>query len=318
MTLDFYSGALMAIDSAKAIGINVDVKIFDSQETKNTSNIAGINQENNLESADAIVGPFYQNNVEKTAELLGKSNVPVISPLSKDLGNAYPNLFQTIPTNETLKTAMFDYMRAKGGNIIAVVDKKKESVIQYIQENQKEVQFAALQPNGSLSTESLKSLFVKNKTNYVVMETANTVMIKATMAAMMSVMANYKVQLVILESNETLDTDEINFENLTKLNLMYPSITRENKSPEALIFEKEYRKDNKISPSTYATRGFDVTFDTMMRLSQGKSYQETVDSLATEQVDNKFEYYKKADGGYTNKGIYILYYDTDLTIKEAN
>lgn len=318
MTLDFYSGALMAIDSAKSLGITIDVSIFDSQETKNTSNISIISQENNLEFADAIIGPFYQNNVEKTAELLRKYNVPVISPLSKDIGNAYSNLFQTIPTNEALKTAIFDFMRSKGGNIIAVVDKKKESIIQYIKENQKDAQFAAILPNGSLSSESLKGLFVKGKINYVVMETRNTGMIKSTMAAMMSVMANYKVQLVILEPNETLDTDEINFENLTKLNLMYPSITRENESPEALIFEKEYRKDNKISPSTYATRGFDVTFDTMMRLSQGKSYQETADAIATEQVDNKFEYYKKAEGGYTNKGIYILYYDTDLTIKEAN
>jgi LysM repeat protein len=318
MTLDFYSGALMAIDSAKTIGIPVDVSIFDSQETKTTSNISSINQENNLETADAIIGPFYQNNVEKTAELLGKNNVPVISPLSKDIGNAFPNLYQTIPTNEALKNAVFDFMRAKGGNIIAVVDKKKESVRQYIQQNHSDVKFVALLENGSLSPESLKGLFVKDKTNYVVLETANTVMIKSTMATMMSAMVNYKVQLVILEPNETLDTDEINFENLTKLNLMYPSITRENESAEAKIFEKEYRKDNKISPSTYATRGFDVTFDTMMRLSQDKSYQETANSIATEQVDNKFEYYKKTDGGYTNKGIYILYYDTDLTIKEAN
>jgi len=298
--------------------MNIDVKILDSQETKNSSNISNINQENNLETADAIIGPFYQNNVEKTAELLGKNNVPVISPLSKDLGNAYPNLYQTIPANETLKTAMFDYMRAKGGNIIAVVDKKKESVRQYIRENQSDVQFAPLLDKGSLSVEGLKSLFVKDKMNYVVMETANTVMIKWTMSTMMSAMANYKVQLVILEPNETLDTDEINFVNLTKLKLMYPSITRENESPEALVFEKEYRKKNKISPSNYATRGFDVTFDTMMRLSQDKTYQETAETIATEQVDNRFEYYKKEGGGYTNKGIYILYYDTDLTIKEAN
>lgn len=317
MTLDFYSGALMAIDSAKTLGIAVDIKIFDSQETKNSSNISSINQENNLESADAIIGPFYQNNVEKTAELLGKNNVPVISPLSKDLGNAYPNLYQTIPTNETLKTAMFDYMRAKGGNIIAVVDKKKESVRQYIRENQKDVQFAPLQENGSLSVEGLKGLFVKDRINYVVLETANTVMIKWTMSTMMNAMANYKVQLVILEPNETLDTDEINFENLTKLQLMYPSVTRENESPEALAFEKEFRKKNKIAPSNYATRGFDVTFDTMLRLSQDKTYQETADTVATEQVDNKFEYYKKEGGGYANKGIYILYYDTDLTVKEA-
>jgi len=318
MTLDFYSGALMAIDSAKSLGIKVDVKIFDSQETKNSSNISGINQENNLESADAIIGPFYQSNVEKTAALLVKNNVPVISPLSKDIGSALPNLYQTIPTVAALKNAVFDFMRAKNGNIIAVVDKKKESARKYIQENHSDVQFATLLENGSLSAESLKSLFVKDKTNYVVMETANTVMIKWTMATMISAMANYKLQLVILEPNETLDTDEINFENLTKLNLMYSSIARENDSPEAKIFEKEYRKVNKISPSTFATRGFDLTFDTMMRLSQDKSYQETVDAIATEQVDNKFEYYKKADGGYTNKGIYILYYDTDLMIKEAN
>ena len=318
MTLDFYSGALMAIDSAKSIGITIDVTIFDSQETKNSSNISSLNQENNLESADAIIGPFYQNNVEKTAELLAKNNVPVISPLSKDIGIAYPNLYQTIPTVGTLKNAIFDFMRAKNGNIIAVVDKKKESARKYIQDNHSDVKFAALQENGSLSAESLKGLFVKDKTNYVVLETGNTVMIKATMAVMMNAMANQKLQLVILEPNETLDTDEINFENLTKLNLMYPSIARENDSPEAKIFEKEYRKANKISPSNFATRGFDLTFDTIMRLSQEKSYQETVDTIATEQVDNKFEYYKKAGGGYTNKGIYILYYDIDLTIKEAN
>jgi hypothetical protein len=55
-----------------------------------------------------------------------------------------------------------------------------------------------------------------------------------------------------------------------------------------------------------------------MRLSQDRKYQETVDFTATEQIDNKFEFYKKEGGGYVNKGIYILYYDTDLTIKVAN
>ena len=137
------------------------------------------------------------------------------------------------------------------------------------------------------------------------------------MAAMMSVMAKYNVELVIMEPNETLDTDEISFENLVKLKLMYPSITRENNSAEAQIFKKEYRKKNKIAPSTYATRGFDVTFDSLLRLSQNVKYEDTANSTATEQVDNKFEYYKKPDGGYTNKGVFILYYDTDLTIKEA-
>ena len=318
MTLDFYAGALIAIDSAKTLGLNIDVKIFDSQETKNSSNVAALIKNNDLENSDAIIGPFYQSNVEKTAELLLPNQVPVISPLSKDLGASYANIFQSIPAPEAVKNAMFDYMRSKGGNMVAVVDKKKGSIIQFIKENHKDVRFSALTENGGVSAENLKSLFVKDKINYVVMETGNTGMIKTTIAAMLSAMPSFKVQLVILEPNETLDTDEINFGNLTKLKLMYPSVTRENESPEALIFEKEFRKKNKIYPSVFATRGFDLTFDTMLRLSQDKKYQETIDAAATEQIDNKFEFYKKEDGGYTNKGIYILYYDTDLTIKEAN
>jgi LysM repeat protein len=308
MTLDFYSGALMAIDSAKSTGIPVDISIFDSQETKNSSNIVSIHEQNSLESADAVIGPFYQSNVEKTAALLKSANVAVISPLSKDVGESFPNLYQTIPTTDALKRAVFDYMIAKGGNIIAR---------QFIQQNYSVVKFAALQENGSLSAESFKSLLAKDKVNYVVLASENTGMIKWTMSNMISVMASYNVELVIFEPNETLDTDEISFQNLTKLKLMYPSISGENNSQNAQIFKKEYRKKNKIFPNTYATRGFDVTFDTMIRLSQGKSYQETVDTTATEQVDNKFEYYKKPDGGYTNKGIYILHYDTDLTIKEG-
>jgi hypothetical protein len=50
-------------------------------------------------------------------------------------------------------------------------------------------------------------------------------MIKSTIAAMLSAMSNYQVQIVILEPNETLDSDEIKFGSLTKLKLMYPSVT---------------------------------------------------------------------------------------------
>ena len=317
MTLDFYAGALMAIDSAKVLGLNIDVAIFDSQETKNASAIASIIQNNNLQDSDVIIGPFYQNNVEKTAELLLQNEVPVISPLSKDQGVAYANIFQSIPSPDAVKNAVFVYMRSKGGNIIAVVDKKKGSIIQYIKQNHKDVKFPLLTATGGVSAENLKSLFVKDKINYVVMETANTAMIKATVAAMLSAMGTYRVQLVILEPNETLDTAEISMENLAKLNLMYPSVARDNESAEAQIFKKEFKIKNNVNPTDFATRGFDVTFDTMMRLSQDKKYQETVENSATEQVDNKFEYYKKIDGGYANKGIYILYYDTDLTVKEA-
>ena len=317
MTLDFYAGALMAIDSAKTLGLPIDIEIYDSQETKNSSNVASIIQKNNLNTAHAIIGPFYQSNAEVAAQLLSVNNTPIISPLSKDIGNPYRNIYQTIPTSEAIKSTMFKYMRDHNGNIMAVVDKKKESIIQYLKEYQKDIPLVAFKDNGSVSPESLKSMLHKGKMNYVVMETGNTWMIKTTIAAMISAMPDYQVQLVILEPNETLDTDEIKFSNLIKLKLMYPSVVRDNDTPQGIVFEKEFKKINAIYPSDFATRGFDVTFDTMMRLVQNSTFEETVNTTATKQIENKFEYYKKTEGGYTNKGVFIMYYDSDLTIKEA-
>lgn len=318
MTLDFYSGAMMAIDSAKTLKLPIDVSIYDSGETKTASNVSGLIAQNKLQDANAVIGPFYQTNAEATANSLRLYNVPVISPLSKDTANPIDNLYQSIPTNDVVRNAIFDYMRAKNGNIVAVVDKKKESVINYIKQNQKGVVFAALTETGGLDVANLKSMLLPNRMNYVVMETANTAMVKTTIKALLDAQKSCQVQLVILEPNSTLDTDEISFENLIKLKLMYPSVTRESDEHGVLIFEKQYRLKNKVNPNTYATRGFDVTFDTMMRLVQGKTYQETADLMTTEQVDNKFQYYKKEDGGHANKGVYILYYDTDLTLKVAN
>ena len=88
MTLDFYSGALMAIDSAKVLGLNFDVKIFDSEETKNTTSAVSIVSGADFTNTDAVIGPFYQVNVEKVASVLENKNIPVISPLSKEEGKS--------------------------------------------------------------------------------------------------------------------------------------------------------------------------------------------------------------------------------------
>lgn len=317
MTLDFYSGALMAIDSAKTLGLNINVKILDSQETKNTSNVVNLVQQNNLQNANAIIGPFYQANVEKTAELVNANNVPVISPLSKETGKSFSNLYQSMPPNDLVRSAMFDYMRSKEGNIVAVIDAKKTAIKQYIIDNQKGVKLVGLNEKGIVVADSLKKILVKNKMNFVIMDSQKTGMILATTNAMLGLMTEYQVQLVILEANPALDFEEIALSRLTKLKMLYPSLTRENETPDAVVFEKEYKKKNKIFPSQYATRGFDITFDTLLRLSQDKSFEETIGNVATEQVENKFDYNKNTSEGYTNKGVYILYYDTDLTIKEA-
>jgi hypothetical protein len=278
----------------------VDVTILDSQETKNTSNVNALVAANNLGAMDAIIGPFYQSNVEKLAELVGSTHTPVISPLSKDSGKRYANLYQSMPSIDIMRTTVFSYMRRKGGVITAVVDPKKGRVKQYFQESQKDVRIVGMSEKGSFVADSLKAVLQKGRLNFVVLASESTGMILSVTKAMLAAQKDYQVQLVILEPNETLNYEEIDLNRLTKLKLLYPSLTRPNETVEANQFDIKYKKTNKILPNQYAIRGFDVTFDTLLRLAQESSFEATMQGPATEQIENRFQYESNDLVGYSN------------------
>lgn len=316
LTLDFYAGALMAIDSAKRLGLNLNVKIFDSQETKYSSNVENVALKRDLKSANAIIGPFYPQHVEKLAEMLLEDNVPVISPM-RETSKVFPNLYQSMPPSDFVKNSMFDFIRANNGNMIALIDRKKGSSRQFLQENYDDIHVIPLNDRGSISYDSIRPFLNKDKKNYFMIETASTSMIFNTINQYATAKKNgYQAELVVLDLNDTFETDEV-FKRIASQNIIFPSLTKTNETNEAKIFAKNFRKINNVNPNAYAIRGFDVTFDTILRLSQDITYEQTVQKYITEQVENKFDYQRNPGEGYSNRGTYILSYENDLTVKEV-
>lgn len=313
LTLDFYSGALMAIDSAKRLGLNLNVKILDSQETKRGSSVSSIVQNQNLAQADAVIGPFYPQYVEKTAELLSSSNVPVISPL-REITSSTENVYQSMPPNDFVKNEMFAYIRSKNGNMIALVDSKKSAAKQFITDFHKDIYIAPLNEKGGIINDSISPKLSKDKINYFVLETASTGMIfNALSQCSNAKSAGYNAELVVLDINNTFETDEV-FPRILKQQIIFPSLTRYQDTPQSLNFAMQYKKKNNVYPNQYAVRGFDVVFDTMMRLFQKEDFETTIQTYASEGVENKFDY-EKSSSGYSNKGIYIMQYVEDFNVK---
>ena len=201
---------------------------------------------------------------------------------------------------------------------MAIVDPKKQSTKQYILDNHKDVQLVNFTDKGVLDVAQLKSLLVAGKENFVVMETEKTNLILSITTNLLSLQKQFDIKLVILGENEALDFEEIQMSRLTKLKMHYPSQYSVNNSAEASIFDNNYKKKNKVFPNQFAVRGFDVTFDVLIRLAQEKPILETLTESASQQMENRFNYVPTPEGGFVNKGVHILYYDTDLTIKQAN
>ena len=316
LTLDFYSGAKMAIDSAKVLGLPVHVKILDVESSRSSSNVAQIISKNDFSKVDAVIGPFMYSHVENTAQLLSKFKTPVISPLSKELGLPLDNLYYSIPSQECLTDNMFEYMKRKSGNIIAVISSKKTSTKDYLTQKYPEVKYPNYDEKGALNVESLKALMIKGQKNFVILETEKAALILHTTKALMKLKEEFDVQLVVLELYDTLDFEEIPMTNLTELNMLFPSYKKEIDSPAGKIFEKEYKKKNNVNPNSYATKGFDLTFDTLLRICQEDGFVPSVKNSISEHVENTFDYNFK-EGKNVNEGVYIMYYDTDYTIKQV-
>ncbi|HBK82003.1 MAG TPA: hypothetical protein DDZ41_00130, partial [Flavobacterium sp.] len=316
IALDYYAGSLIAIDSARKIGFpNLKIKIIDFESRKNSNNLKDILQKNDFSDVDAVIGPFTNSQVEQTAQELQKYNIPVISPLSSTNGKAYSNVYYARPTDELMHEVLFDHFKKNNGNVIGIFSQNKQSNKELSLAQYPDLKLVSLSNKGGITTESIISLLKPNKKNYVILDTEKVSLILNTTNVLLSLKSKYDIQLVVFELNSALDFEEISLKRYTDLKLMFPSVTKTNKSGYYESFRDKFKKDNNVNPNEFATRGFDVTFDTIIRMYQEEGFINSIQNQASEQLLSKFDYKKINQGNY-NKGVYLLQYMNDLTIEE--
>jgi len=80
-------------------------------------------------------------------------------------------------------------------------------------------------------------------------------------------------------------------------------------------FTKSYKQKFGAYPTRYATRGFDLTLDLLLRLAAYDSVFEQLTTIQTNYLENKFKYTQGANGGFVNQSAYILKYDNLFIVK---
>ena len=316
LTLDFYAGALMAIDSARRLHYPVNFKIFDSQENRSNSDIDNLISSGKFQTADAIIGPFYPQHMERVAKAVNAKNIPVFSPL-REVNNNEENVYESMPSQDLMKSNMIEFLRRKNGRLVALIDSKRSSFRRYMEREYPEIFIAPNTERGSFVYDSISPKLSKNKINYFLLETASTgVIMSALNQINQAKNQGFTVQLVLLEMNSTFESDEI-FPRILRQKAMFPSLTNARDTEENLWFANAYKKKNNVFPNQYAMRGFDITFDVIQRLIHEEGFDSTIAKYHSDQLDFKFDYQQKPGGGYSNKGIYILYYDEDFQVKMA-
>ncbi|MCH4823604.1 LysM peptidoglycan-binding domain-containing protein [Gramella lutea] len=318
ISLDFYSGVLMALDKAKSYGISTNLKVYDTKQT--ASEVANIINTNNFNEVDAVIGPLLQETAEAAASRLQNTNVPVINPLSNRKMKGHQNLFQSIPGDEYMKEAMLDYIsrNSQGKNVIIIADGRSFQV-----KNELMNIIPSARPvnptDNYISDEMLAGVMTEGE-NWVILESGNINLVSSATSALNRMAREHDITLFTTNKTNAFENDIVSNNHLGNLKFHYPSVDKEYESSLTEDFNKEYLDRFNVEPNRYAVRGYDLTLDVLLRLASAEDLYESFEKYPgyTEYNESKFHYVPSTGGGFINDAIYILKLDKDLTKSVVN
>ena len=319
ISLDFYSGVLMAVDSAKSQGISTNLRVFDTHQS--AAEVRNIINTHDFSEVEAVIGPVLQDQAEAAAAALEQQQVPVISPLTKKKVGGMSNFLQTRPTDEMLTEGMISFLseNAAGKNIVVITDPGAANTKQQLLHALPQARTIDVGGGSNVSQKVILSSLVKDRPNWVVLESSQIGVLSNVVSYLNSLLGPYKITLLTTQKNKHFESDNVSNYHLGNLRFHYPSVERsyEGGSPTSSLIRK-YREKYGVTPNTYAVRGFDVTYDILLRLASSRDLMTSLEEEGTTQyLENKFDYEKQPAGGYQNTAHYILFLDKGLTIKQA-
>ena len=329
ISTDFYAGVVMAIDSAKRLGISTKLNVFDTNASP--LDLKTHLLQTDLSNFDAILGPITPQNLELTAKYAKKDNVPVVSPFVKTKA-VHSNLFQTLPDENWMRTKMINYVKSDTipHNTLIIYDAKNIATAKYLKASLPDAALLTSEKNedGSeqfyLMLDAVQPVLLPGRT--IVFLESNNEGFVSNVTSMLNAMNGITIlldeedneteidrEIILMTTSKNRAFDGVNVSNydLSNLNFQYPSVNFNSQISED--FEQKYITQFGTFPNKYAIRGFDLTMDILLRLSKyGTLYTQNF-NFQTAYLENKFQYFSQPYGGYKNEAGYILKYE-DLHI----
>jgi LysM repeat protein len=348
ITTDIYLGASMAVDSLVKLGIDIELSVFDTgrKDTKLDSILAVTDFSN----TNVIIGPLYSEEVPKVAI---RSSIPVVFPVYSKKQNSFKSskIIKTFADREVHQEALIEHIYDNYGseNILIIGDSSTTSIKNsnliksrlLLHDSINEVQI--IYPNlGYIRKDYVINALKAEVGNWVILATDNRVISSDVINSLISLPVEEpeedeeeddedeeeeesdEPEMQILPEDTVIKVfgifkstqfDRIDNNKLAKLGFTYTSDTfTEESSPEIQLFNQQYLSKNHVYPSYYATKGFDIVYDVGMRLASGNKLKQTFKNGTSFRLESKFDYTKDLFKTTSNKGIYILEYNLDLTI----
>jgi LysM repeat protein len=315
LSLDFYLGTSIAIDSITNYGIPVQMNVFDTNNSSQ-ADIYEIINNNDIKNYDLVIGPLTPKAFNYTSKLLKNEPVLLVSPLSKVTYSN--NVINTITEDDILYERIVSFVESDTTFNKKYIISDSENLItsNKLKDRFKNVTqfYSTINDSGvdtkSLVLDDLDSTFVDKK-NIIFLETKDQGFVSNVTSILNSfVNDSIQISLYTTSSNKAFSGNNISNYNLSNLKFHYPSINKPLDFKLYSNFIKNFSSIYNFIPNKYVIRGYDLMLDLLFRLSSDEINFNGSNFTETEHIENKFKYLKNKDSlGYRNISTFIIKYE---------
>jgi len=310
ISLDFYSGAILAIKETVGLGLDIELNVFDTNNDQ--FRIEKILMENDFESYDFIIGPFIPRNISQISNGIADSKTTIVSPLTTNEVEIKKNIVQSISQKEVQKKAMFRYIDSlvldePDPCVMIIYDEKSIETKNKILERYSYAELIKVNDTQSfVDPEITDSLLVSSKKNFVFLESQNLNIITSVSSLLNSQLNEERdIKLMTTFRSDIYENENISFEHLGKLNFTYPSYYKPIYNQNLTDFNQDYILEFGKLPNKTAIRAYDLTLDLLLRSAVFRKIEKSIKIGQTEYLQNKFDYQIENEM-LVNQAVYMI------------
>ena len=335
ISIDFYNGAKAAIDSVSALGLEVDLRLYDTQT--NPDHLDKLIQEVNFNQTQAVIGPIIPPNYQMMTNKLKTQEIPVVSPFS--IAKAFSkNTISTIPDQATKQKALITMLESihEDENLLVVTDSADHKSQYRFKYSFPQSKIISVRENYVPQDSILKYLNNK-KENWVISTSSDIGIVESTINHLHS-LAEYEIKekndegeeevvevkhfpIRLFTSNrKNFYEDEIDNSYLSEMHFIAIENSKILAVDKPTTFMKAFYSKYGYYPNKYCVRGYDLMYDLLLRLGfKSDLYRSlAIPGMANYNL-NRFYYTDNAFlKGYQNDAYYFIEYKDNLQTVTIN
>ncbi len=325
--LEFYQGALIALDSLKEAGLSVNLHVFDTQ--RNPMIVRGLLEKPEMRDIDLVIGPVFPEVINVVSEWSRRNRVNMVSPFSTrtDFVVQNPHLFQVMPSLDTeLEQAAYFISNFEDHNIVLIhsgnirdmdtAEKLKRKLFTSLGSGsgRHQAPFKEVVYNDSVA-DNLHHSLNPDEENIVIIPSSNQAFVAGVLNRLNIISNRYDITLFGL--SDWARFMNIDVGHLHKMELHYASpFFIDYSCDHVKYFLRQYRQRYNSEPQYYGFNGYDVTFYFLTAMKNyGRDFRACLPLVNVDLLQSDFMF-RRSDNryGFENNGLSIVRYGNDMNI----